>query len=47
VAELDEGPRLITNVTGIDGGAGLAIDAALRLEPATEGDVPVARFRLA
>jgi uncharacterized protein len=47
VAELAEGPRLISNVVGIDGGDGLAIDAPLRYVAQTEGDVPVARFELA
>jgi hypothetical protein len=47
VAELAEGPRLISNVVGIDGADGLAIDARLRLATEREGDVPVARFRLA
>jgi uncharacterized OB-fold protein len=47
IAELAEGPRLISNVVGIDGADGLAIDAELALVPEIEGDVPVARFRLA
>ncbi len=47
VAELAEGPRLISNVIGIDGAEGLAIDAPLRFAAQTEGDVPVARFKLA
>lgn len=46
VAELVEGPRLISNVVGIDGAEGLGIDVALRLVAEREGDVPVARFRL-
>lgn len=45
-AELDEGPRLITNVVGIEGGQGLDIDVALLFQVETENDVPVARFRL-
>jgi hypothetical protein len=50
VAELAEGPRLISNVIGTDAAepaAGLGIDVPLALVPETEGDVPVARFRLA
>jgi uncharacterized OB-fold protein len=47
VAELDEGPRLISNVVGIEGAEGLSIDAPLEAEFGTEGDVPVVRFRLA
>ena len=47
VAELAEGPRLISNVVGIDRDDGLGIDVALRLVTETEGEVPVARFRLA
>jgi uncharacterized OB-fold protein len=47
VAELDEGPRLITNVVDTEGGQGLGIDAPLRLVIEAEGDVPVARFHLA
>lgn len=47
VAELEEGPRCITNVVGIEGSEGLAVDAALTLELGTEGSIPVARFRLA
>lgn len=47
VAELAEGPRLISNVIGIDGTSGLGIDVSLRFAAETEGDVPVARFELA
>jgi uncharacterized OB-fold protein len=47
VAELAEGPRLISNVIEIDGAAGLGIDVPLRFAAQTEGDVPVARFKLA
>ena len=47
VAQLAEGPRMITNVIEIDGAQGLAIDAPLRFVAQTEGDVPVARFELA
>ena len=47
VAQLAEGPRMITNVLGIDGAQGLEIDTPLRFVAETEGDVPVARFDLA
>jgi uncharacterized OB-fold protein len=47
VAELDEGPRVITNVTGIERADGLSLDAPLELDATMEGGVPVARFRLA
>lgn len=46
IVELDEGPRLISNVIDIDGAEGLAIDAPLTLVPDREGEVPVSRFRL-
>ena len=45
VAELEEGPRLITNVVDVEGGEGLAIDLPVTLAVQSEGDVPVARFR--
>jgi uncharacterized OB-fold protein len=46
VAELEEGPRIITNVLGIEGADGLAIDTPLVLADAEqESGVPVARFR--
>jgi uncharacterized OB-fold protein len=47
LAELDEGPRVITNVLDVEGAEGLAVDAPLALAIDREGDVPVARFRLA
>jgi uncharacterized OB-fold protein len=47
VAELAEGPRLISNVVGIEAAEGLTIDAPLRFTPQTEGETPVARFVLA
>lgn len=46
VVELVEGPRLISNVVGINAADGLGIDTPLALVVETEGDVPVARFRL-
>lgn len=45
VVELDEGPRMISNVVGVDGDVGLAIDAPLELAVEEESGVPVARFR--
>jgi uncharacterized OB-fold protein len=47
LVELDEGPRMISNVLGVSGADGLAIDASLQVQFASEGDVPVARFLLA
>jgi uncharacterized protein len=47
VAELAEGPRLISNVIGIEGASGLGIDVPLRFAARAEGDVPVAQFTLA
>ena len=47
VAELEEGPRLISNVLGIEGGEGLELDLALVLSAGDEGGVPVARFAIA
>lgn len=46
VAELDEGPRLISNVVDIEGADGLDIDVPLALRVESEAGVPVARFRL-
>jgi uncharacterized OB-fold protein len=45
--ELDEGPRLLTNIIGADAPAALAIDARVALSIEHEGDLAVARFRLA
>lgn len=47
LVELDEGPRLITNVIDVDGAEGLALDGPVQWVPDREGEVPVARFRLA
>lgn len=47
VAELAEGPRVISNVVGIVAADGLTIDTPLRFTPETEGGIPVARFKLA
>ena len=45
VVELDEGPRLVTNILGVEAGEGLEIEMPVALEAETEGDVPVARVR--
>ena len=47
IVELEEGPRLISNVAGVSGGEGLEADMRLRLHVEREGDVPLARFRIA
>ncbi|QEC48364.1 DNA-binding protein [Baekduia soli] len=47
LVDLEEGPRMLSTVIGIDGGEGLAIDLPLQAEVGHEGEVPVARFRLA
>jgi uncharacterized OB-fold protein len=45
VVQLDEGPRMISNVVGSPGdGSALAIDMRLRLSIEREGDVSVPRF---
>lgn len=47
IVELDEGPRLITNVIGVAGGEGLEVDMKLHLHVERDGDVPLARFEIA
>jgi uncharacterized OB-fold protein len=47
VVELDEGPRLISNITGIQGGEGLVADMKLQLHVENDGDVRLARFVIA
>lgn len=47
VTELEEGPRLISNVVGIEQANGLELDAPLQFVAEREGEVPVSRFRLA
>lgn len=47
LVELDEGPRLLTNIVGVKGGDGIAAGARVRLAIETEGTVALARFRLA
>ena len=44
VVELDEGPRLISNVVGIEDHEALKIDQRLRLTVEKEGATSVARF---
>ena len=44
VVELDEGPRLISNVVGIDDAEKLVIDQRLRLAIEMEGATAVPRF---
>lgn len=45
VVELDEGPRLISNVVGVDAARPLAIDQRLRLVIEDESGTAVPRFR--
>jgi len=45
IVELVEGPRLITNIVGIDDPETLAIDQALELTIEREGAVAIPRFR--
>jgi hypothetical protein len=44
LVELDEGPRLMTNVVGLAGDSRLRPGMALRLRVEREGDVHLARF---
>lgn len=46
IVELDEGPRLISNIAAVEGGAGLEVDMRLRLHVQREADVPLARFEI-
>jgi len=45
--ELDEGPRLLTNVVDSDAGARLALDAACGSKYSLKMKLALARFRLA
>jgi uncharacterized OB-fold protein len=45
IVELDEGPRLITNL--LEGGRQILIEAPVELEVQEEGGLAMARFRLA
>jgi uncharacterized OB-fold protein len=47
VVELDEGPRLISNITGVQGGEGLEADMRLHLHVERDAGVPLARFEIA
>lgn len=47
LVELDEGPRLLTNIVDSRGGKALSVDARVRLAVQTEGDIALARFTLA
>lgn len=44
---LDEGPRILTNIVGCDAGSKLAIAAPVSLCIEFEGDLALARFKLA
>jgi uncharacterized OB-fold protein len=46
LVELDEGPRLLTNVVDSDAGRLLTLGARVRLAIEREGDLALARFRL-
>jgi uncharacterized protein len=46
VVELEEGPRLLTNVINSDAGATLDVDATVELVIELEGETHVPRFRL-
>ena len=46
LVELDEGPRLLTNVVDSDAGRALSVGATVALQVEAEGDIQVARFRL-
>lgn len=46
LVELDEGPRLLTNIVNGDAGRKLALHAPVCLEISQEGDLAVARFKL-
>jgi uncharacterized OB-fold protein len=44
VVQLNEGPRMISNIVGVDSSA-LKIDQALKLQIDREGDVSIPRFK--
>jgi uncharacterized OB-fold protein len=46
LVELDDGPRLLTNIVNVDASQGLALHARVELEIEWEQDLPLARFRL-
>ena len=47
LVELDEGPRLLTNIVDGDAGRALSVGAPVELTIEREGDLALARFRLA
>lgn len=47
LVELEEGARLLTNIVNSDAGKRLSIDAAVTLAIEYEGELPLARFKLA
>ncbi len=47
IVELDEGPRLISNIAGVQGGKVLQADMRLQLRVERDGGVPLARFEIA
>lgn len=47
LVELDEGPRLLTNIVDSLNGTALRMGARVRLDVQQEGQVALARFRLA
>jgi uncharacterized OB-fold protein len=46
LVELEEGPRLITNLVGVEGGAGLRVGRSVRLRVEREGELGLARFEV-
>ena len=44
IVELEEGPRLISNIDGCPDGTGLVVDMPLTLTMVREGTTPLARF---
>jgi uncharacterized OB-fold protein len=46
LVELDEGPRLITNLVDLERGAPPRIEAPVELEIQEEGGLALARFRI-
>jgi uncharacterized OB-fold protein len=47
IVQLIEGPRLISNLVGVDDPASLRIDRELRLQIEREGDFSIPRYRVA
>ena len=46
LVELDEGPRLLTNIVGIKGAEGIVVGTRVELSIEMEGAIALARFRL-